>query len=78
MALAAKDPTSARLYLSNVKASLRLLEERLPEQKAVLTEMNQRVEKAMSILAASPLTAQGDLEALASYLTQLENLLVSP
>ncbi len=78
LALADKDTTSARLYLSNVKASLRLLEERLPEQKTVLAEMKQRADKALSLVSTSPLTAQGELSALANYLTQLETLLTTP
>lgn len=75
LALDAENPTSARLHLSNVQASLRLLEERLPEQKEVFTEMNQRVDKAMQTLTTSPLTAQGELTALADYFLQLKNLI---
>jgi len=75
LALDAENPTSARLHLSNVQASLRLLAERLPEQKEVFTEMNQRVDKAMQTLTTSPLTAQGELTALADYFLQLKNLI---
>ncbi len=78
LALTDKDTTSARLYLSNVKASLRLLEDRLPDQQAVIAEMKQRADKALSIMNTSPLTAQGELSALANYLTQLESLITTP
>ena len=74
LALNDQNPTSARLYLSDVQASLRLLKERVPNQQDVFTEMNQRVDKAMQTLSTSPLTAQGELSALADYLLQLKNL----
>ncbi len=74
LALEKENTTAARLYLSNIQAALRLLEERLPQQKEVLTEMHQRVEKATQTLSTSPLTAQGELTALADYLLQLEKL----
>lgn len=77
LALDAKNPTSARLYLSNVQASLRLLEERLPQQQEVFTEMNRRVDKALQTLSTSPLTAQGELRALADYLQQLKRLITN-
>lgn len=74
LTLAHGETTSARLYLSNAKAAITLLEDLLPEQKDSLSEMRYRIDEALGKLDTNPLSAQGDLDVLANALVQLEKL----